>query len=229
MRNSRKVYATDRIIDLVNRDYNILPVLSRFSIPLGVGNATVRDVALNAGFDAGAFLLIVNFLLSHDIDAELLGKVSPVAVVEFLHNSHDYFTGYKFPHIRQNLLAALDEHQSEVNPAIISFFDDYVERAKAHFDHEEKVVFPYVRRLVDSHDSSYSIAIFRRHHEEVSESLSDLKNVILRYYATSVPNRMYDVLVDIYNCEEDLASHGDIENEILTPMVEAIEAKRRGL
>lgn len=229
MRTFRKVVATDRIIDLVDRDYNILPVLSRFAIPLGMGDASVRDVAQSAGFDTSVFLLIVNFLLSRRIDAELLDKVNPVSVVDFLHNSHDYFIGYKFPHIRHNLLAALDEHQSDVNPAIICFFDEYVERVKAHFDHEESVVFPYVRALCEGREcASYSISTFRRHHEEVSDSLSELKNVILRYYATSVPNRMYDVLVDIYNCEEDLESHSDIENEILTPMVARLEAGERG-
>lgn len=38
---------------------------------------------------------------------------------------------------------------------------------------------------------------------------------------------MYDVLVDIYNCEEDLASHSDIENNLLIPMVSALEKKLR--
>ena len=34
---------------------------------------------------------------------------------------------------------------------------------------------------------------------------------------------MYDVLVDIFTCEEDLNSHTDIENHILIPMISAIE------
>ena len=36
---------------------------------------------------------------------------------------------------------------------------------------------------------------------------------------------MYDVLVDIYNCEEDLATHSDIENNLLIPMVYDLEKK----
>lgn len=52
-----------------------------------------------------------------------------------------------------------------------------------------------------------------------------LKNIILRYYRTTVPNLMYDVLVDIYNCEEDLATHSDIENNLLIPMVYDLEKK----
>ena len=56
-------------------------------------------------------------------------------------------------------------------------------------------------------------------------ALVELKNIILRYYTTTVPNLMYDVLVDIYNCEEDLQSHADIENCLLIPIVADIEKK----
>ncbi|MDE6756020.1 MAG: hemerythrin domain-containing protein, partial [Muribaculaceae bacterium] len=61
--------------------------------------------------------------------------------------------------------------------------------------------------------------------EEVVGALAELKNIILRYYRTTVPNLMYDVLVDIYNCEEDLISHSDIENNLLIPMVYDLEKK----
>ena len=85
------------------------------------------------------------------------------------------------------------------------------------------MVFPYIKSLATDRPFDYSISIFRKAHEEINEKLSDLKNIILRYYTTSKPDRMYDVLVDIYNCEEDLDSHALIENQILIPMVEKIE------
>ena len=112
---------------------------------------------------------------------------------------------------------------SDINPAIISFFDSYVSQVKAHFDYEELNVWPYIRNLVSNTDSSYNIDIFRKHHDEIGEKLSDLKNIILRYYTTSMPNKMYDALVDIFNCEEDLNTHHAIENHILIPMISALE------
>ena len=42
-----------------------------------------------------------------------------------------------------------------------------------------------------------------------------------------MPNRMYDVLVDIYNAEEDLDTHKDIENHILIPLVTMIELQQQ--
>ena len=221
---SKNYTAKDSVVDLVNEDYNILPVLSRFSLPLGFGNGSVGDLCREANIDVNVFLLVVNFLLSGEIDESLLGAVSPLDVVKFLHNSHDYYLSYKFPHIRANLLNALDDSHQDINPIIVKFFDDYIDLVRHHFEYEEKVVFPYVKTLQEGQDSKYTIEVFRRQHDDdVEEKLSELKNIILRYYTTAMPYKMYDVLVDIYNCEEDLASHALIENKMLVPIISKIE------
>lgn len=226
-RTHRHVFTThDNLIDLVEEDFNILPILSRCSIPLGFGNKTIGEVCIDAGINADIFLLIVNYILSGTRAYEATSPDAAVGIVDFLHNSHDYFLEYKLPHIRQNLISSLDPAHSDINPAIVSFFDNYVMQVKAHFDYEEITVWPYIRSLAHGTAPAYSIDTFRKHHEEISEKLNDLKNIILRYYSTSMPDKMYDVLVDIYTCEEDLNSHHTIENEILVPLVTELENQK---
>lgn len=228
---SRKVTrifsAHDKLIELVEEDFNILPILSRFSIPLGVGNRTIGEVCHEAGINTDIFLMIVNYILSGVKPSEQPSAKAAVAIVDFLHNSHDYFLGYKLPHIRANLTKSLDPEHSDINPAIIRFFDDYVSQVKKHFDYEEENVWPYIRSLETGATPGYKIEIFRKHHDEIGEKLNELKNIILRYYTTSMPDKMYDVLVDIFNCEEDLGTHHSIENNILVPMVTALEKKKK--
>lgn len=223
MKITRKFTAADSIVELIEYDYTLLPFLSRFSLPLGFGNKTIASVCKEAGLDVNVFLLIINFIVSGQPDNDALSTLNPLAIVDFLKNSHDYFISYKFPHIRQNLTNALDQSHDDINPAIIGFYDDFVDKATKHFRYEERNLFPYVKALMDGHPSRYNIKIFCRQHDEVADSLSELKNIILKFYTTSVPNKMYDVLVDIYNCQEDMDSHSDIENYILVPKVEAIE------
>ena len=224
MRINRFFTARDSVVDLIEHDYNVLTVLSRFSLPLGFGQKTIGELCEESGIHTDAFLLIINFLLTGEIDTAALSGVGPGDVVYFLHNSHDYYLSYKLPHIRANLIAALDGNHGDINPIIIRFFDDYTTLVKKHFNYEEKVVFPYVRALSDGDSTDYSIDVFRRHHDdEIEEKLGELKNIILRYYSTSMPFKMYDALADIYNCEDDLKSHARIENDILIPMISRIE------
>lgn len=171
--------------------------------------------------------MVVNFMLTSHVDVGEAKESDIIGIVDFLHNSHTYFLDYKFPHIRTNLQNALDAAHPDINPAIMQFFDDYVEQVKLHFAYEENTVFPYVRSLINGETSSYNIEIFRKHHDEVSVKLTDLKNIILLYYTTTKPDKMYDALVDIFNCEADLESHADIENHILVPAISTIERVRK--
>lgn len=227
MMQPRQLRYDDVIIDIINDDYTILLLLSRFSIPLGLGNETLNDVCRRNDIDVKALLLVLNYIRTGIIDSSYISVVSPLEVVRFLKNSHDYFINYKFGHIRKNLIAALDLETNPTNNLILKFFDSFVKKVEDHFRYEENTVFPYVESLVDGKKSAYTIEIFERHHEEVVDALAELKNIILRYYRTTAPNLMYDVLVDIYNCEEDLASHSDIENNLLIPMVYDLERKSK--
>ena len=226
IKNAKTFNGSETVIELIRHDYNILPILSRFNIPLGFESKRIDCVCRENNIDPQAFLFIVNFILNGTIDSDLLPAISPIAIVEFLQNSHGYFLKYKFPHIRQNLTSALEETHNDINPAIIAFFDSYLEEVRKHFAYEEKKVFPYIRALVSGEPTSYNINVFKKHHDEVGEKLTELKNIILQFYTTSQPNKMYDVLVDLYNAEEDLESHSEIENHILIPLIAQKEITR---
>jgi regulator of cell morphogenesis and NO signaling len=225
MKIAKNFNGSETVIDLIAYDYNILPILSRLNIPLGFQNKRIDTVCKENGLDTEAFLFIVNFILNGKVDADKLPNIPPLTIVDFLHNSHEYFLKYKFPHIRQNLMSALEDSHNDINPAIIAFFDSYLEEVKKHFAYEEKKVFPYIHALVNGEPTTYNISVFKRHHDEVSEKLAELKNIILRFYTTSQPNKMYDVLVDLYNAEDDLESHSEIENHILIPLIALKELK----
>ena len=223
MKPGRLFTEEDSMLDLVVEDFNILPVLSRFNVPLGFGHQSIKEICEENDIDVRIFLRIVNYILRGTISDERNSIDDARGIVEFLHNSHEYFLNYKFPHIRQNLVNALDLNHSEINPAIVNFFDGYVEEVKNHFQYEENHLFPYIRNYGAPTTANYNIDTFSKQHDKVADKLSDLKNIILRYYKTSMPNKMYDALVDIFNCEEDLDTHTDIEDNILVPMMREIE------
>ena len=56
---------TDKMSDLIANHYKILFVMSRFGIPLGVGDKTIDEVCRENDVDVNTFLAIVEILLEN--------------------------------------------------------------------------------------------------------------------------------------------------------------------
>lgn len=215
----------DRMCDLVCDKYSILQVMSRFGIALGFGDKTVTEVCTENKVDAETFLAVVNMLMNHGDGTISSAHISVRALTDYLHNSHSYFLSFRLPAIRRKLIEAVDCSLSDVSFAIMRFFDEYVAEVNKHMAYEEKTVFPYVEALLEGRKStSYSMEIFRRHHDQVEGKLRELKNIIIKYYPSGGTNELNGVLFDIFTCEQELASHNAVEDEIFIPAVERLAA-----
>ena len=215
----------DRMCDLVCDRYAVLQVMSRFGIALGFGDKTIAEVCADNRVDTATFLAVVNLLMNFGNGEELAGEVSVRALTDYLHNSLGYFLDFRLPAIRRKLIEAVDCSQSDVSFAIMRFFDEYVAEVQRHMDYEEKRVFPYVESLLAGEkNTTYSMDIFRRQHDQVDAKLRELKNIIIKYYPSGSTNQLNGVLFDIFTCEQELASHNAVEDEIFIPAVERLAA-----
>ena len=75
-----------------------------------------------------------------------------------------------------------------------------------------------------------NILLFTRQHalqhKLIDSKLSELKNIIIKYYPASQDNHLLNaVLFDIFICEEDLALHCRIEDCLFVPVVRLLEKK----
>lgn len=215
----------DRMCDLVCDRYPVLQVMSRFGIALGFGDKSIAEVCADNRVDTATFLAVVNLLMNLGLGEELADGVSVRALTDYLHNSHGYFLNFRLPAIRRKLIEAVDCAQNDVAFAILRFFDEYVAEVQRHMAYEEERVFPYVERLLaGERQNDYSIEIFRRHHDQVDAKLRELKNIIIKYYPSGSTNELNGVLFDIFTCEQELASHNAVEDEIFIPAVERLAA-----
>ena len=214
----------NRMSDLVCDNYPVLLVMSRFGIALGFGDKSIGEVCRENGVHTETFLAVVNLLLDEgDVD-DYKNVISAGALLEYLHNSHDYFLNFRLPAIRCNLLNAIDGGEKDISIAILRFFDEYVAEVQKHMRYEESTVFPYVNSLLAGvKPDMYSIAIFRKRHDQVEAKLTELKNILIKYYPASSSNELNSVLFDIFTCEQDLASHNYIEDYLFIPVIQTLE------
>ncbi len=146
------------------------------------------------------------------------------ALTAYLRNAHGYFLDFRLPSIRRKLIEAVDCSLSDVSLAVMRYFDEYAAEVHRHMTYEERELFPHVERLLAGEPTDYSIDEFRRRHDRVESRLSELKNIIIKYYPAGGTNELNGVLFDIFACEQELASHQAVEDEIFVPAVGRLAA-----
>lgn len=216
----------DKMIQLVQTNYNLLPVIHRFGIRLGFGNKTVGELCDQYQVNTDFFLAIVNtFHNKNFFPKDKLLSFSPLLIVDYLKKTHAYYVEYSLPRIEtlmHRLLLSTPKQNSEMQ-MIEKFYLAYKKKLLDHFKEEEQDVFPLIEKLVlhpsDVENKSFD-ANFEKDHERVDFELDDLKNLILKYlvpeYDELVCNRL---ILEIYRFENDIHDHSRMEDAILIPQV----------
>lgn len=214
----------DKMCNLVSENYYMLFVLSRFGIPMGFGESDIEEVCKRNGVDTKTFLAIVNLnLQSGGVPSRVDKELNPEEIVKYLHNSHDFFLEYRLPSIRERLLEAMDG-EKDVSVVVMRYFDEYAAEVRKHMEYEEKVVFPYIRALVQGTvGDDYHISIFRKQHNEIESRLTELRDILIKYYNGKTGYVFNSVLFDIFTCAEDLRQHNMVEDFMLVPLIEMLE------
>ncbi|MCR5152434.1 MAG: helix-turn-helix transcriptional regulator [Prevotella sp.] len=229
MKNHKMYESDDKMISLIRDNYNILQSLGSFGISLGFGDKTVREVCEEQGVDTYTFLAVVNFTINGYREFEDADRLSIPTLLHYLKASHDYYIDFELPFIRKELLEALDE-KDNLARLILKIYDEYAHSIINHMRYEEKMVFPYVEQLLDDSVSlNYYIDTFSKHHGQTSSKLRELKSIIIKYLPSDGlrNNKLTATLYDIYNCEDWLAQHADVEEEIFIPAIRKMEQRVR--
>lgn len=203
----------DKMSELLSRDRRAMQIVSRFGIPMGVGDKTIDTVCKEHGIHTPTFLAIVNnantdlhSLKTEDIDLPTLQM--------YLKNAHTYFLEFLLPRLRRQLIEAINptDQSDQVAMLILRYFDEYVQEIRIHIQHEDE-------GQLENHASD---------DQHIAKKLQELVSLIIKYYPanSSYPfanELLTTVLLGIYQTEEELQTHCAIEDEILRPAM-----KRKG-
>ncbi|MBR5394848.1 MAG: helix-turn-helix transcriptional regulator [Bacteroidaceae bacterium] len=227
MKKMKLYEADDKMIDLISDNYSMLQGLSAFGIRLGFGDKTVNEVCFEQGVDCYTFLTVVNFLINGYAPKETDDKISVKTLLAYLQASHRYFLDYQLPSIRTKLEESLHKGDDLV-PLILRLYDEYAHDIHLHMKYEEKTLFPYVEALLRGEQpSGYNVDIFSKHHSDTTGKFQELKNIIIKYLPHNglANNQLTATLYDIYNNEEWLLNHSNVEEVLFVPAIRLLEQK----
>ncbi len=219
---------TDKMCAIICDEPTLLQMMCRFGIPLGVGEKTVREVCEENKVDTITFLAVADYMKHGPVSASAFAdKVSVATLIAYLGRAHDFFLNFQLPAIRRKLLAAIDcSQQNEVAYLILKAYDEYMGEVRRHMQYENRKIFVYVDKLLQGvRQPDFEIAQFAKSHVGIDKKLSELKNIIIKYYSpVNTANQLADVLFDIFNCEADLRAHCGVEDVLFVPAVQLLEA-----
>ena len=225
MKNQKMYEPDDQMLLLIRDNYSLLQSLGCFGISLGFGDNTVREVCESQGVDTYTYLAVVNFTINGYRDFDDVSKLSLPTLVHYLKASHSYFLDFQLPSIRKKLEEALDERDNLAR-LILKVYDEYAHDVRKHMRYEEKTVFPYVDSLLNNNPmGNYDIDTYSKHHGQTDVLLRELKSIIIKYLPSDGlhNNQLTAALYDIYNNEEWLSLHAEVEDHIFVPAIKFLE------
>ena len=225
MKNQKLYEPDDKMIYLIADNYNILQSLGSFGINLGFGNKTVREVCDEQNVDTYTFLAVVNFSVNGYRDIDNVKRFSVPTLMHYLRASHEYYLNFQLPFIRRELTDALDENDNLAR-LILKLYDEYAREIHRHMQYEERYLFPYVDDLLAGKMSeAYNVETFSKRHRQTDMQLRELKNIIIKYLPSDAKhnNQLTATLYDIYNNEEWLELHSQVEEQIFVPTIRNLE------
>lgn len=227
MKRMKLYEADDKMIDLISDNYSMLQGLSAFGIRLGFGDKTVEEVCQQQGVDSYTFLTVVNFLINGYMPKETDERISVATLLGYLRASHFYFLDFQLPTIRRKLEETLNTKDSLAG-LILKLYDEYAHDIRVHMRYEEKTLFPYVEALLRGENkSTYNVDIFAKHHSDTTGKFQELKNIIIKYLPQDgfANNQLTATLYEIYNNEEWLSNHSQVEEILFVPAIRIMERK----
>ena len=226
MKQMKMYEGEDKMITLIRDNYDLLQMLGSFGISLGFGDKTVSETCRDNGVDTYTFLAVVNFTINGFGDAQDDEQLSVTTLMHYLEASHAYFLDFQLPYIRRELEESLNPDDS-LGQLILRFYDEYAHEIRRHMHYEQRVLFPYVRGLIDGQpgNANYSIETFSRQHGQADKKLRELKLLIIKYLPSDGlhNNKLTATLHDIYDNEEWLRQHGQVEDHIFVPAIRRLE------
>lgn len=217
-----------KMSELINENLSLLLVMEHFEVDFCVNNKTVRQLCSENNIALPVFLIIANLYNGFYPNKGEIDQVNDLTgIIRFLKNSHRYYKSDKYPQIKKYITKLKNNQNIKDIQPIEEFFNSYFDEVVEHLDYEDKIAFPYFYQLIGNKvtKSNFSANEYREHHTDIETKLNDLKNLLLKHIALKndlTIRRKF--LCSLFELEFDLQIHSIIEEKVLLPIVDKMEA-----
>lgn len=191
--------------DLLAEHNELIPVLNRFGIRLGVGDKTLRELCDERGLNVDLILTVLNVYLddAYEPDASLtLFGVKPIA--DYFHQTIENYIHDLIPNIEKHLNAFI---------------------AVSGSDNEELVMLRKIFLKFKERMTLYLQTTDRFDDDFPDDLLCDLKNILIKHLSADYnQNLCHAVIFSLHSFEKDLEAHNRLRDRVLRPKINELDS-----
>lgn len=218
------------MVEILEHDSELLPVLNRFGIRLGCGDKTLIQLCEQNGVSSDFVLAILNVYHNETYFPERkLSTFDISPVIQYLVETHRYYFSYVIPEIENQfgILKKQKNIQKELLVILEKMFITFKNEYKRHITEEENKIFPVIHELWEreSIDRMFKLKVTSLNltniHSRLDDKIIDIKNILIKYLPPMDDVNQFNAFaMSIFRFEKDLKDHSRIEERILYPRVE---------
>ena len=148
---------TDKIADIIERDFKQVLLLEHLGVPFIVKEKTVEDICRENNINPTLYLHFATLFANKSVKTVPDFNLDDIkCVVKYLQNCHNYYLNER----ANKIIKYVTQISQETNCAGIKLLEDfvqnYIDEIKKHFAYENDIVFPYMISLANQDNCSCS-------------------------------------------------------------------------
>ncbi|CEA16068.1 hypothetical protein ING2E5B_1318 [Fermentimonas caenicola] len=206
------------IADVLSEHNELIPVLNRFGIRLGVGDKTLEELCEENNLDPGLIITVLNAYLNEDYAPDLLDFIDTESIADYFHHTVENYIHELMPNIEKHLNAFIalssshnDSEHHHTNGYSVSGNEELGMLRMLFLKFKERMT-NYLKRIAN-YDEEFP-----------DELLHDLKNILIKHLSTEYnQNLCYAVIFSIHSFEKDLEAHNRLREKVLQPKLNQLD------
>lgn len=216
-----------KLADAVLSNPQLIPVVNRLGVNLGVGDASIGAICANENIDPDFFLSVVNTFLDKDyFPVNPRGTFTLEKTVDYLEKTSRFYQMVQLPNIERHFNSLLVRSGKDNNLMLLQeFFIEMKKQLSECLLYETETFFPALKAGKIDVDKERLAAGYA----EVEEKLHDLLCFfVVHLHGSYDRNLCMAVVSAVFSLEKDYCQNNRIRNRILFPIVEEMMCNGNG-
>jgi len=208
-----------KLADAVLTNPQLIPVINRLGVSLGVGDSSIGSICANAGIDTVFFLSVVNTFLDEDyFPVNPRGTFTLEKTVDYLEKTSRFYQMVQLPNIERHFNSLLIRSGKDNNLVLLQkFFIEMKNQLSDCLSYETETFFPSLKAGKAGVGKDKLAAGYA----EVEEKLHDLLYFFVVHLRGDYDrNLCMAVVTAVFSLEKDYRQNNRIRNRILFPIME---------